>query len=105
MGTKQLLQSGNCDFSFFQEFIMVMLILFLCLAVTTLSSPMFNQPHITKAVCDDPSFLILPDTSWCYTPNTQGPCKVGELFVSSGVGNIGECKNMRQVLIHPMIFQ
>ena len=29
----------------------------------------------------------------------QGPCRQGEVFVASGDGNIGECKNKRQVII------
>jgi len=63
-----------------------------CLFGSLMTTPMFKQPPITRAVCDDPSFLIYPQTKWCYSPNTQGPCKTGELFVRTGEGNIGKCK-------------
>ena len=80
-----------------------------CFFGSLMTTPMFKQPPITRAVCDDPSFLIYPQTKWCYSPNTQvfftkeniskciyfiykGPCKTGELFVRTGEGNIGKCK-------------
>jgi len=67
-------------------------IILVCLLSSSFSSPMFQQPPITRAVCDDSSFLIYPKTKWCYPPNKQGPCRVGELFVPTGEGNIGKCK-------------
>merc|ERR1711971_130791 len=63
------------------------------------ASPMHMKPPIGKAVCDNPSFLIDRETSWCYMAGLQGPCRAGEIFVSSGDGNIGKCKNKRQEII------
>ena len=42
-----------------------------CFFGSLMTTPMFKQPPITRAVCDDPSFLIYPQTKWCYSPNTQ----------------------------------
>merc|ERR1711874_556887 len=57
-----------------------------------LSRPMHMKPPISRAVCDDPSFLIYQETGWCYRPGSQGPCASGEMFLSSATGNIGLCK-------------
>merc|ERR1711874_258911 len=57
-----------------------------------LTSPMHMKPPINRAVCDDPSFLISEETGWCYQPGSQGPCQPGEMFLTSGTGNIGHCK-------------
>merc|ERR1711936_1984 len=63
------------------------------------ASGMHMKPPISKAVCDNPAFLIERETGWCYMPGVKGPCRAGEVFVASGEGNIGECKNKRQVII------
>ena len=56
------------------------------------ASPMHTKPPLSTAVCDNPSFLIYPETGWCYKAGVRGPCRAGEVIISSGVGNIGECK-------------
>ena len=50
---------------------MLSIMLLLSLISISLESPMHMKPVISKAVCDDPSHLIYPETGWCYPSNTQ----------------------------------
>merc|ERR1712032_158337 len=82
---------------------MKVLITLMSLIYMSTCLPMHVKPPLSKAVCDNQSFLIFPETGWCFAPNTQGPCKIGELFMPAGSGNIGQCKNMRQVVLLPFV--
>ena len=50
---------------------MRVIIALLSLCYMVMAGPMHMKPPIVKAVCDNPSFLIFPETGWCFAPNTQ----------------------------------
>ena len=49
----------------------IFVLFFLSFISTSYESPMHMKPPIHRAVCDNPEFLILPETGWCYAPNTK----------------------------------